>query len=195
MTQTEFICVPAIRGVQQHRQFYTVMLRLNEAASLCVTKDSLEKDLPVEYRTQRKLSALRASKLFQYLLDAAITKSDYVLPSLTCTIDRIEFEGRDTVGVIKVPKGSPWYLADGQHRIEAIKRLRAVYYKGVLGKQKLGKNDKYNLEWMLNQHVPVTVFHEAGYVKAQQIFADINKHSSKPDKELLSLFDHRSKQS
>lgn len=189
--------VHAIRGVQQGREFYTAMIALQTAADFCVSRDALEDgDIPIQYRRQRELSKVRTTRLFRYLLHAAMDKTDYVLPALTCTIDGcLEFVPVDDgpTGLLRFEVGRPWFLADGQHRVEAIKRLRAVYRKGEVGRVKLTREQNWRLQDVLIAHVPITIFHEAGDQVAQQIFADINRNSSKPPRELLDAFDHRSK--
>lgn len=192
--------LPALRGIQQWRLYYSVMMEAADVATICYSKDALQKDneLPIEFRRQRKVSSLRAKRLYEYLMDAAIGKSNYILPSLTVTVDGpIEFVPIDEKplgpGILRCRTDRAWLLADGQHRSEAIRRVRAAYYREEYRGKKLTRQQLWNLEDLLGHHLPIMVWHEVGDVAAQQIFADINRNVSKPDKELLDAFDHRGK--
>lgn len=188
-----YVEYPATRGIQRHREFYSVMVEMREIARVCMSADQRDEEVPLQFRRQRPLSALRSNNLFRYLLKAALTKGDFVIPALTCTTHPIEWIGEGFAGSIKVNPLHPWFLADGQHRVSAIKKLKTAFRRGEADKRKFSSTEKYNLEWMLSQHVPVTLFHECGHKGAQQLFVDINRNSSKPPKALMDAFDHRSK--
>lgn len=187
--------LPAVEGIQAGRVFYTVMLQYKAVAALCVSPDVGCEDLPLEYRRQRSVSSLRAAKVHRYLVEAAVTRGDYVFPSLVVTVDgKLNFKPSSTVrsiGLLAVPHKAAWNIVDGQHRVEAIKRL----CRGDLGGRTLNKRERWNLEDTLENSVPVMVFTEGGYAKSQQMFVDINRNVSKPNRNLLEAFDHRRKDS
>lgn len=195
----------AIRGIQNRREYYTVMMTLENVAKMLKSPDEAQQKewaefggvLPMQFRRQRRLSGARAIKLYRYLMDAAITRTSYVLPSLTCVIDaRITFKpfaDGARCGNVWYPKDAPWLVVDGQHRVAAIKRVWASDRSGFYEKKRLTKTQRWAVEYLVAESIPVTVFHDSGYERAQQMFADINRNVSKPSRELLDAFDHRRK--
>lgn len=186
--------IPAIRAIQQGREFYTTMITMREVAAKCVSPDAGYTDLPLEHRRQRALSSLRLARLYRYLRNAALNNTPYVLPAITCLVDcRLTFHPGNVsqVGFLEFTDSASWFLADGQHRAEAIRRLLRDSRLRAVGKRRLSTKEQWNLEDFLEHSMPVTIFCDVGTKAAQQMFVDLNRNVSKPSRELLIAFDHR----
>lgn len=161
----------AVRGSQSSRIFYVAMCNMKTASQLFEFTDS---KLSANMRSQRILRKSRIPKIKNYILE---NLDNYVFSSITVSVNnKINFEpfpGNDQIGKISIPQGSSILINDGQHRMEAIRD--AIKEQSILG----------------NDQISVVFFEDQGLVKSQQMFADLNRHVTKPTKSLSILFDHR----
>ena len=165
----------AIRGIQAGRQFYIAMCPLKIIPKLFIFNDH---ELPPQMRAQRLLRASRIPKIASYILD---NPRDYVFSSLTASVDGVmRFSpepslGEDAkMGRLHISMNSRMLINDGQHRRAAIEE--ALKHRPELG----------------NESISVVFFKDTGLKRSQQMFADLNKHATKPSKSLGILYDHRS---
>lgn len=173
-----------VRRFQAGREFYSFMIDFRDVPYLFDFKLDMDED----QRAQRKLNMTRVYKIARYLSD---NNADFVLPAVTASIDVLptfEEKGHMTAGVITIKKRM--FTHDGQHRIAGIIQfLRDFKYK-----QSQPRKNKWYLKRVSIDHgIPVTLFVEGGLKRSKQIFCDINKNAVKPQKDLLTKFDHRSK--
>jgi len=163
--------LPAVRGVQAGRQYYTAMCPLNVAVQLLKYSDS---SLPPEVRAQRILNKQRIPELKDYILK---NSESYVFSALTASVDGdIEFErinGSDRIGILKISMNSVIIINDGQHRQAAI--AQALEANPALRKE----------------DISIVIFHDQGLRRSQQMFTDLNRHTVRPTKSLNILFDNR----
>ncbi len=165
----------AIRGVQAGREFYIAMCPLKIIPKLFIFN---EQELPPQMRAQRLLRMSRIPRIASYILD---NPADYVFSSLTASVDgTMSFDpepslGEDgKMGRLHIAMNSRMLINDGQHRRAAIEE--ALKHRPDIG----------------NESISVVFFKDKGLKRSQQMFADLNKHATKPSKSLGILYDHRS---
>jgi len=165
----------AIRGVQAKREFYIAMCPLKIIPKLFVFNDH---ELPPKMRAQRLLRRSRIPKIASYILE---NPSDYVFSSLTASVDgELSFAPDPSLGEggkmgrLHIAMNSRMLINDGQHR-------RAAIEEALKQKPEIG-----------NESISVVFFVDRGLKRSQQMFADLNKHATKPSKSLGILYDHRS---
>ena len=163
------------RGMQAGREFYTIMCDF--ATIINRFQFDMKEGMPPHLRAQRKLRKSRVPKIAAYILD---NPQSYVLSAITVSVDKkINFvpskmeESGDRVGYIRIPSNARILVNDGQHRCAAIS-------------QAYGENPDVGTE-----RIAVVVFEDRGLERSQQMFADLNKHATKPTKSLGLLYDHR----
>lgn len=179
MSNFKIVC-PAMRGVQAHREFYSLMLPVQALATLFTDTIANSVEVVNEHATQRVLNYTRVNKICEYIL---CNDEDFVIPAVTIAAEGITtfktaFEDnplKSSIGTIDVDLDATFQILDGQHRIAAI--LRAM-------KDQRGSFLKY-------QHVPVTLYVSKGKQHSQQIFTDINMNAVKTAKSINIAFDHR----
>lgn len=166
---------PAIRGVQAKREFYSVMCSFRTIYHHF--KFNKDPEIPPELKTQRKLRESRIPEISNYILN---NDDNYVFSSVTVSVGQkltfnpIASKGSDSkLGTLVIPLDAIILINDGQHRVAAIK---SVYEQNP----KLG-----------SEKISVVVFPDRGLKRSQQMFADLNKHATKPTKSLGLLYDHR----
>lgn len=163
----------AVKGVQAGREYYIAMLPL-EYLSKIFSSDQEMEYLPPEYRAQRILNESRIPEIANYIVQ---NRDSYVFSSLSASIKgKIRFEAvsKDSnVGTLTVPMSATFLINDGQHRKAAI--LRALREDSSLEKETIS----------------VVFFMDEGIERAQQMFADLNKHAVKTSKSLSTLYDNR----
>ena len=137
------------------------------------------KNLKAKDRSQRVINKTRVRKLANYIRN---TKNgyDYTLPAITVVInDDVVFdrlgnsEDQEALGVLKFPVVAELHIVDGQHRCAAISEV-------------VGYTDDFNYE-----DIAVLFFVSKNLERRQQMFADLNRHASKPTKAIGILFEHR----
>lgn len=165
----------AIRGIQAGRQFYIAMCPLKIIPKLFIFN---EHELPPQLRAQRLLRMSRIPKIASYILD---NPGDYVFSSLSASVDgAMRFNPEPSLGDnakmgrLHIAMNSRMLINDGQHRRAAIEE--ALKHRPELG----------------NESISVVFFKDTGLKRSQQMFADLNKHATKPSKSLGILYDHRS---
>jgi len=159
--------LPAVRGIQAGRQYYTVMCPLHAVTKLFQYSDS---SLPSDIRAQRILNKQRVPEMCDYILNNADT---YVFSALTASVDgHIEFqEGQDNynIGTLKISLESRIILNVGQHRQAAISAA-------------LKKNPM-----LRNEDISIVIYHDLGLQSSQQMFTDLNRHAVRPTKTVSPL--------
>lgn len=169
--------LPAVRGIQAGREYYTSMIPLRLLKKLFVFEHEA---MPAEMRAQRELNPRRAKAIAHYVLNT----QPYFLSALTVTIDVpqdaiADFyfepirEGSYDTGHLQIPMTSQFLIADGQHRTAGLH-------------QALQENPQ-----LADETIPVVLFLHTSLQAAQQIFHDLNHFTAKPTKSLNLLYDHR----
>lgn len=160
--------IPAVRGIQAGRVFYTINAPFGVLQRL-VAFDTGN----VLSRSQRDVNPTRAKKVSQYIQD---NSDSYVLTSLTGVINEhpefIESE-HVNVGLLKVSMDSEILLFDGQHRTTGI--IDAI---------------KHDVE-LRSHNIPLMLFMDMTLAERQQAFSDINGHTVKPSASISDTYNQR----
>ena len=167
---------PSIRATQAGRSYFVTACQLRMVPQL-LTFDP--PDLPPELRAQRVLNKARVPQIARYLSE---NPKSYVLSAITASIDAdVQFDAQGVlqdgarVGELVVPADARILVNDGQHRRAAIAKALET------------------TPGLANESVPLVLFLDAGLVRSQQIFADLNRHGIRPSTSLNVLYDHRDK--
>jgi DNA sulfur modification protein DndB len=164
----------AIRGLQAGKAYFVAMCPLKLVPRLFRFD---EEEVPAELRAQRVLNRARIPAIARYIADNA---GEYILSSLCASVDgSLEFEpvAPDgpfrSVGKLRIGMSARIVINDGQHRRAAIEEaLRERPYLG-------------------DETISVVIFADQGLERAQQMFADLNRHAIRPTQSLGVLYDHR----
>jgi DNA sulfur modification protein DndB len=163
----------ALRGIQAGREYYVVMCPLRLIPKIFLFD---EEELSAELRAQRTLNKARVPEIARYV--AAYPK-DYVFSSITASVDGdVSFEPFEKdenahVGRLVIPMTARFIINDGQHRRAAIEEAL---------------KERPELE---RETISVVLFVDAGLLRSQQMFADLNRHAIRPTRSLGILYDHR----
>ena len=170
--------LPAIRGVQARREYFVVLVKLNELPRLLAPIDA---KVPPELRAQRGLNKARVPRIAEYILG---NPNDYTFSSLVGAVDGLpRFEPtveKSRAGMLYIPRSMTIALLDGQHRRAAIEH--AVREDNAKKKGSTGIGD---------ETISVVLFIDNGLEKSQQKFADLNRFGVRPNGSLSLLYDHR----
>ncbi|MCY4419971.1 MAG: DNA sulfur modification protein DndB [Gammaproteobacteria bacterium] len=165
---------PAVRGIQSGRPCYIAMCPMRVVPTLFKFD---EEEVPPELRAQRTLNLNRVPEIASYLLD---NPQDYTLSCVTASINsKVSFAPSEDIGLganigtLTVPMDAQIIINDGQHRRKAIEA--AIKENPELG----------------HDSIPVMFFIDEGLARAQQMFADLNKHAVRPSDSLSTLYDLR----
>lgn len=166
---------PAIRGAQAGRTFFIAMCPMKIIPKIFIFN---EEEVPPELRAQRVINKSRIPDIVSYLVD---NPSNYILSALTASVDAefinfepyTEFGSKSNMGTLGIPMDARILINDGQHRRAAI--VEAIKENPALGLD----------------NIPVLFFIDAGLVRSQQMFADLNKYAVRPSYSLGTLYDHR----
>lgn len=165
---------PVLRGIQAGREYYIAMCPLKLVPKLFVYDEEV---VPPELRAQRSLNKSRIPVISNYLINHP---QEYVFSALTASIDTlaefIPLENNDdtrNVGWLIIPMDATIIINDGQHR-------RAAIEEAIKERPELGDDS-----------IAVVFFIDNGLKRAQQMFADLNKHAVRPSRSLGILYDHR----
>ena len=162
---------PAAKGIQAGREYYIGMVPLKMICRLFPNEDEY---VPPEYRAQRKLNAARIPVISQYILK---NRNDYVFSALAASIDGpfsfIPAYDNAEIGFLEVSMDARFLINDGQHRKAAL--LEALNEDETLG----------------DETISVVFFEDAGLIRSQQIFTDLNKHAVKTSNSISELYDSR----
>jgi DNA sulfur modification protein DndB len=169
--------LPAVRGVQATREFFVAMVKIRDIPRLLIAPDAAA---PAGRRAQRALTKARVPKIAAYLTGNPRT---YTLGALTGAIDALPtFEPAAPgarMGMLRFPRETAVAVLDGQHRRAAIEAAFAA-----------ARERRQGLS-LADESVPVTLYVDAGLERAQQQFADLNRHAVRPSGSLGLLYDHR----
>ena len=162
---------PVVRGIQAGREYYIAMVPLRMLEKMFPSENEY---VPPEYRAQRKLNESRIPVISRYITE---NKNTYVFSALAASIDgEFEFissnESPDT-GILEGSLDARFLINDGQHRKAAI--IDALNEKPELG----------------NETISVVLYEDAGLLRSQQIFTDLNKHAVKTSNSIAELYDSR----
>lgn len=167
----------SVRSVQAGRSYFVTACPLRLVPEVLTFAPA---DLPPSLRAQRLLNKGRIPKIAEYL---TANPTSYVLSAITASVDAdlrdVRFEERGPlldgarVGQLVIPAGARILVNDGQHRREAI--AAALRLRPELG----------------DESIPLVLFLDAGLVRNQQTFADLNRHAIRPATSLNVLYDHR----
>lgn len=166
---------PAIRGVQAGRIFYIAMCPMKIIPKIFVFD---EEEVPPELRAQRSLNRARIPEIASYLVE---NPNNYILSALTASVDATnvifhpytDIGPASNMGTLHVPMDVNILINDGQHRRAAIEEA-------------LKENPA-----LAQDNIPVLFFVDAGLIRSQQMFADLNKYAIRPSHSLGTLYDHR----
>lgn len=166
--------LPAVRGLQAGREYYTAMCPLALIPRLFpVENDRLRKELQL----QRLLNRGRIPEIARYI---ATHPKSYILSSLTASIDTaVEFEPiageamSSGAGHLKIPMTGQFLIHDGLHRSAAIQA--ALKLKPELGQETLS----------------LVLFVDPGLRRAEQMFTDLKRNETHSARSRSILCDHR----
>jgi DNA sulfur modification protein DndB len=176
LLDTSFVTsLPAIRGIQAKQEYYVVMFPLKLIPRLL--SESEEDYLPPEYRAQRIINKSRIPDIASYILN---NPNDYCFSSITVSLDGdmefIPFSNEPQykdIGKLFISLDSKLLINDGQHRKAAIEEALKV-------SPELG-----------DETISVVIFKDIGLKRAQQMFADLNRHAVNTTTSIGILYDHR----
>jgi DNA sulfur modification protein DndB len=137
-----------------------------------------EEEVPPELRAQRTLNRARIPEIASYLVE---NPKNYILSALTASIDAsnvgfqpyVDKGPASNLGILNIPMDVSILINDGQHRRAAIEE--AIKENPAIAQD----------------NIPVLFFIDAGLVRSQQMFADLNKYAVRPSYSLGTLYDHR----
>lgn len=163
--------MPAVRGVQCGREYYTIIVPFSLLPKLFYYNEEL---VPLELRSQRELNERRVPEIARYILH----NDDWVFSSLTATVDGdLDFvpssKELPDVGLLKVDMNANFFINDGQHRRAGI--IEAMQQNPLLK----------------HETISVVIFHYESVERSNQMFADLNRYAQKPTKSLNVLYDSR----
>lgn len=165
---------PVLRGIQAGREYYLAMCPLKLVPKLFMYD---EDGVPVELRAQRVLNKARIPEITKYIVEHP---NEYIFSAITASIGGevvftpySELGEEQNIGSLEIPMDAPMIINDGQHRRAAIEQ--AI---------------KENAD-LADESIAVVFFIDAGLLKSQQMFADLNKHAVRPSQSLGVLYDHR----
>ena len=165
---------PAIRGLQAGREYYVSMCPMSLIPKIFLFD---EEEVPPEVRAQRSINKSRIPAITKYLVD---NPENYIFSALTASIDGdVEFQPfsdspkENQLGLLHIPMSSRFIVNDGQHRRAAIEE--------ALKKCTIIREET----------ISVVFFVDSGLIRAQQMFADLNRYAVRPSNSLGILYDHR----
>jgi DNA sulfur modification protein DndB len=163
--------IPAIRGHQGGRVFYSSMLGSDQ-----LEDEWFRRAEPATDRAQRPPMPSHIKAIQEYIV---ANPYDYVLGSLTFAVDNeLEFciaenLGNFEIGILQLDQTSTLHSLDGQHR-----------FKAILGAVKEGFR-------FSGQSVGILIYVEPNLARKKQMFSDMNSTPKKVPKGLNISFDNR----
>ena len=167
----------SVRAIQAGRSYFVTACPLGLVPQVLTFAPA---DLPPNLRAQRLLNKGRIPQIAEYL---ATNPTSYVLSAITASIDadlrEVRFEECGPLldgargGQLVIPADSRILVNDGQHRREAIAAVLQLRPE------------------LADESIPLVLFLDAGLVRNQQTFADLNRHAIRPATSLNVLYDHR----
>lgn len=168
--QEKYFELPAVKGIQAGKPYYSVMCPLHMVASFFTYTDN---SLPPEMRVQRTLNKQRIPEMKEYILT---NRDCYVFSALTASVDgELEFisHRNSSSGQLKIPMNSLILINDGQHRKAAIEAA-------------LQECPELRYE-----DISIVIYYDLGLSRSQQMFTDLNRYAVRPTKSLNILYDNR----
>lgn len=163
--------LPAIKGIQAGRPYYTVMCPLHMVAKMFTYTDNT---LPPEMREQRVLNKQRIPEIRDYIVN---NRDTYVFSALTASVDGellfIPSTAGSASGHLKIAINSHIIINDGQHRRAAIEAA-------------LEKCPDLRYE-----DISIVIYYDLGLNRSQQMFSDLNRYAIRPTMSLNILYDNR----
>lgn len=169
-SKEKYFELPAIKGIQAGKPYYSVMCPLHLVASFFTYTDN---SLPPEMRIQRTLNKQRIPEMKEYILK---NRDNYVFSALTASVDgELEFitSRQSSSGQLKIPVNSRIIINDGQHR-------RAAIEAALQECPELRYED-----------ISIVIYYDLGLCRSQQMFTDLNRYAIRPTKSLNILYDNR----
>lgn len=162
--------LPAVKGIQAGKPYYSVMCPLYMVASFFTYSDN---SLPPEMRVQRILNKQRIPEMKEYILK---NRDCYVFSALTASVDgELEFvpHRNSSSGQLKIPMNSRIIINDGQHRKAAI------------------ESALQECPELRYEDISIVIYYDLGLSRSQQMFTDLNRYAVRPTKSLNILYDNR----
>lgn len=166
--------VQAVRGAQNGRPFYQIVVPFRVLASMLKLDDCLD----VNERSQRLVDKTRAKKVTKYL--DKNKDGFYVIPPLVGVIENDDFnftpvplDGFCNIGELEISLESKFILFDGQHRAVGIRE--AMRLAPELGQE----------------FVSITIFAGMTLSDRKQAFHDINYTQKTPAQALCIAYNER----
>lgn len=169
-SKDQFFELPALKGIQAEKPYYTVMCPLHMVSKFFTYTDI---SLPPEMRLQRVLNKQRIPEMKDYILH---NRDNYVFSALTASIDgELEFISvqNSSSGQLKIPMNARILINDGQHR-------RAAIEAALMECPELRYED-----------IAIVIYYDLGLARSQQMFSDLNRYAVRPTKSLNILYDNR----
>jgi len=168
--QDKFFELPAVKGIQAGKPYYSVMCPLDIVTKLFSYNDS---SLSPNMRAQRVLNKQRIPEMKEYILN---NRDCYVFSALTASVDGdLEFVANrnSSAGYLKVAMNSRIIINDGQHRRAAIEAALQECPE------------------LRHEDISIVIFYDLGLKRSQQMFTDLNRHAVRPTMSLNILYDNR----
>lgn len=162
--------LPAVKGIQAGKPYYSVMCPLHMVASFFTYTNN---SLPPDMRVQRVLNKLRIPEMKEYILQ---NRDCYVFSALTASVDgELEFvaQRNSSSGQLRIPINSRIIINDGQHRRAAIE---------------VALRECPELRY---EDISIVIYYDLGLARSQQMFTDLNRYAVRPTKSLNILYDNR----
>lgn len=162
--------LPAVKGIQAGKSYYSVMCPLYMVAKFFTYTDS---SLPPDMRIQRVLNKQRIPEMKDYIIH---NRDSYVFSALTASVDgEMEFipAKSNSIGQLRIPMNARVIINDGQHRKAAIE---------------VALSECPELRY---EDISIVIYDDLGLKRSQQMFSDLNRYAVRPTKSLNILYDNR----
>ncbi len=167
------VTFPATKGVQSGKEFLSLTIQYRYLVKFF---EVMDQNLSPSERSQRSVNTQRVNQIARYILD---NKENYVLPPIVAIYDeKLIFSPIDPeteVGIVAVPLDIKLYLLDGQHRVNALRKVI---------------EEDYTLGF---ESITVNLYYDHGLKMKQQYFHDINHYAKSTPASLNFLYNHRDK--
>lgn len=162
---------PVIRGIQASMEYYVTMCDLGSVPSI------FGEIAEHNEGGQRRLNKTRLPAIEDYILN---NRLGYVLPPIIASIDGTtrflplgDNPEHYNIGLLEIHKPFRFFINDGQHRIEAIKRA-------------VRRHPELAIE-----SIACVFFLDIGLQRRQQLFSDLNRHAVRATRSLSIFYDYR----
>lgn len=176
--------IPAVRGIQGDREYFTLMLPLELVPKVFNIEGV---DQSPEQRSQRPLDPRHAKAIMAYLYEWTIGQCDrYFMTAITATTpdEMVFLSSSGDSGQLLLSKDTKLHIADGQHRISAICSID--WYE----KQKNPKAKSVVQTKLAGETIVVILYSSNGKQMEQELFRVLNNFQKRVTKSIRDLFDH-----